>query len=187
MSSPVAHWHAEHANFSRLLTLLEDQVAVFHDAGKPNYELMIDIVSYLRHYPDRFHHAREDVAFTRMVAHDPGLQGKINRLLQEHRVIANAGDELLRLLNEVADEAIVSRAEVEAAAATYLVYYRHHIATEERDVLPRAIELLTPQDWSAVGAAVPAGRDPLFGDDSDARYRELRRLIRLEASGAQAR
>jgi hemerythrin-like domain-containing protein len=187
MTSPVRHWHAEHENFSRLLALLEAQLAVFHEGGKPNYELMIDIVSYLRHYPDRFHHARENVAFARLVAREPGLQGKISRLLQEHRVIANAGDELLELLNEVADEAIVSRAAVETAAATYLVYYRHHLATEEQDVLPRAAELLTPEDWAAVNAAVPAGRDPLFGDASEERYRELRRLIMLEASGAQAR
>ena len=187
MSSSVKLWHAEHANFSRLLALLEVQIAVFHEGGTPNYELMIDIVSYLRHYPDRFHHASEDVAFKRLLAREPALHGKVNRLLQEHRVIANAGDELLRLLNEVADEAIVARAEVEAAADTYLVYYRHHIATEEDEVLPRAIELLTPEDWAAVAAAIPAGRDPLFGDNSDERYRELRRLILLEASGTQTR
>ena len=187
MSSPVKLWHAEHANFSRLLSLLEEQITVFHEGGKPNYELMIDVVSYLRHYPDRFHHAREDVAFKHLLEREPALHGKVNRLLQEHRVIANAGDKLLRLLNEVAGEAIVARAEVEAAAATYLVYYRHHIATEENEVLPRAIELLTPEDWAAVTAAVPAGRDPLFGDSSDERYRELRRLIRLEASGTQTR
>ena len=75
---------------------------------------------------------------------------------------------------------------MEAAAATYLVYYRHHIATEEAEVMPRAIEMFTPEDWADVAAAIPAGRDPLFGDDSDGRYRELRRLIRLEASGTQA-
>jgi hemerythrin-like domain-containing protein len=181
MSDPIAVWHAEHANFSRLLNVLEQQLAVFHAGERPNYELMLDIVNYLRHYPDRFHHAREDVAFARLAEHDPAMQVKINRLLQEHRVIAKAGDELLALLNEVADEAIISRAEVEAAAATYLVYYRHHLATEERDIMPRADKLLTPEDWAAVVAAVPAGRDPLFGDASEERYRELRRLIALES------
>ncbi len=181
MSDRTAHWHAEHANFARLLNVLEQQLAVFHAGERPNYELMLDIVSYLRHYPDRFHHAREDVAFARLTARDPAMQVNINRLLQEHRVIAKAGDELLALLNEVADEAIISRAEVEAAAATYLVYYRHHLATEERDIMPRAAKLLKPEDWAAVAAAVPTGRDPLFGDDSEERYRELRRLIALES------
>lgn len=187
MSSSIAHWHAEHANFLRLLSLLEAQVAVFREGGTPNYALMIDVMSYLRHHPDRFHHPREDIAFRHLLRHEPSLHGKVNRLLQEHRVMASAGDELLRLLNEVADEAIVARAEVEAAADTYLVYYRHHIATEETEVLPRAIELLTPEDWADVAATIPAGRDPLFGDASEERYRELRRLIKLEASGAQAR
>ena len=181
MSDPIAVWHAEHANFSRLLDVLERQLALFHAGERPNYELMLDIVNYLRHYPDRFHHAREDVAFARLAERDPAMQVKINRLLQEHRVIAKSGDELLALLNEVADEAIITRAEVEAAAATYLVYYRHHLGTEERDIMPRAGKLLTPEDWAAVVAAVPAGRDPLFGDASEERYRELRRLIALES------
>jgi hypothetical protein len=41
--------------------------------------------------------------------------------------------------------------------------------------------LLTPRDWEAVMEAVPNGADPLFGEDCDARYRELRRQIALES------
>jgi hemerythrin-like domain-containing protein len=95
-------------------------------------------------------------------------------------VIAAAGDELLRTLNEVDSDAIVSRAAVEAVAAMYLVYYRHHLHNEEREVLPRAKELLTAKDWDEVAAVPPAGPDPLFGDKGDAGYRELRRHILLE-------
>jgi hemerythrin-like domain-containing protein len=182
MTSPTAHWHAEHANFTKLLDVLDRQLALFHAGENPNYELMLDIVSYLRHFPDRHHHPHEDVAFARLAARDPAMQVKVNRLLQEHRVLAKAGDDLLALLNQAADEAIIARVEVEAAAATYLIYYRHHIASEERDILPRAAELLTPEDWSAVAAAVPPGHDPLFGEQSEERYRELRRLIALASS-----
>jgi hemerythrin-like domain-containing protein len=105
----------------------------------------------------------------------------INRLLQEHRVIVAAGEELLMRLNEVDQGSVIARATVEAAAATYLVYYRHHLATEEREILPRAAQLLTQDDWAAVAAAVPAGPDPLFGDDGEAGYQELRKRILLEA------
>ena len=59
--------------------------------------------------------------------------------------------------------AVVPRAEVEVAAATYLVYYGNHIAKEEEDVLTRAAKELTPEDWEAVRDAVPPGIDPLFG------------------------
>jgi hemerythrin-like domain-containing protein len=177
----LAAWHQEHVHFTRLLDLFEREVAAFHADEHPNYRLMVDIVDYLRYYPDRVHHPREDAAFARLVERDPGLELPIARRLQEHRVIAAAGEALLAHLQAVIEEAFVARSALEAAAATYLVYYRHHLAAEEREVIPRAAELLTPDDWAAVAAAVPAGADPLFGEDFEERYRELRRTIALES------
>jgi len=181
MSDTIALWQAEHKHFARLLDLLERQVVAFHADDGPNYELMLDIVSYLRYFPDRFHHPREDVAFARLVRRDPALKPPIERLLQEHRVIAAAGTELLAYLQQVVDDVLVERAKIEAAAATYLVYYRRHLALEDRDIVPRAEELLTREDWEAVVAAIPAGADPLFGENFEPRYRELRRQIALAA------
>ena len=181
MSESINLWQAEHRHFARLLDLLEQQVAAFHADNEPNFELMLDLVNYLRFFPDRYHHAREDVAFACMVKRDPSLKPVVERLLQEHRVIAAAGAELLKYLQQVVDDVVVERAKVEAAAATYLVYYRRHLALEDRDIVPRAEQLLTPQDWEAVIAAVPHGTDPLFGENADTRYRELRRQIAMEA------
>lgn len=180
---PTALWHAEHANFTRLLDILDKQLDTFHEGGQPNYELMLDVVTYLRHFSDRYHHSREDLAFARLAKHDPGMRIALARLRQEHRVIAAAGDELLRKLSGVDSDAMMARATVEAAAATYLVYYRHHLAFEEEEVLPRAAELLTPKDWAAVAAAAPHGPDPLFGAHGEEGYRELRRHIALESQG----
>ena len=176
----LARWHADHRNFARLLDLVEQQVDAFHADKSPDYELMRLIVYYLRHYPDRFHHPREDVAFARLVKRDPRLQLEVARRMQEHVVIAAAGEELLNCLNEIIVGVVIERSMLEAAAATYLVYYRHHLAAEERQVIPRAVELLTSADWAAV-AAIPTEPDPLFGVDFDARYSELRRQIAGEA------
>ena len=181
MSDSIAIWQAEHRHFARLLDLLEQQVAAFHADSQPNFELMLDLVSYLRYFPDRYHHAREDVAFARMAERDPQIKPVVDQLLQEHRVIAAAGTELLKYLEQVVDDVVVERARVEAAAATYLVYYRRHLAMEDRDMVPRAEQMLTEQDWKDVMAAVPPGADPLFGEDPDQRYRELRRQIALES------
>jgi len=181
MRNPVSYWHNDHANFSRLLDILEKQLDEFHAGGKPNYELMVDIVTYLRHFPDLHHHPREDVAFALLAKREPAMKLPLERLRQEHRVIAAVGEDLLRTLSEVDSGTVIARAAVEAVAAMYLVYYRHHIASEEREVLPRAKKILTAQDWEAVAAAVPAGRDPLFGERGDAGYRVLRRHIILEA------
>jgi hemerythrin-like domain-containing protein len=180
MADPISVWHTEHVYFNRLLQLLHQQLDAFHTGERPNYELIFDIVSYLREFSDRFHHPREDVAFARLAKRCPDMELMLTRLGQEHRVIAHAGETLLTLLNAVLGGAIVRRAEVEVAVATYLVYYGNHIAKEEEDVLTRAAQALTTEDWEAVRAAVPGIRDPLFGDNPEDRYRELRRQIARE-------
>ena len=96
-------------------------------------------------------------------------------------MIAAAGSELLKYLEQVVEDVMVERATVEAAAATYLVYYRRHLAMEDRDIVQRAEQLLPPEDWEAVMAAIPSGTDPLFGENFEPRYRELRRQIALAA------
>jgi len=178
---PVSIWHEEHVYFNRLLDLLHREVDKFHTTSRPNYELMLDIISYLRDYGDQFHHPREDAAFARMAVHCPEIELPLARLRRDHRVIAHAGEKLQDLLNAILADAVVPLAEIETAAASYLVYYGNHIAREEEDILPRAARLLTGADWEAVRAAVPPGRDPLFGEHPEARYRALRRQIALEA------
>lgn len=182
MSEAIAYWRAEHASFAHLLDLLDRKLTAFQTEETPDYDLMLDIVGYLRHFPDRLHHPREDIAFALMAGHDPSLAPQIARLLQEHRAIALAGEELHRLLTEAVSGALIPREKIEAAAATYLVYYRHHIASEELNIMPRAMELLTPADWAEVARAVPPTVDPLFGADADTGYRELRRQIALESA-----
>jgi len=177
MAATVTAWHAEHARFRRLLELLDREVAKFHLDEHPDYELMRDIVHYLRKFSDQFHHPREDVAFSRLAERDPAMRLPVARLQQEHRVIAAAGEALLARLDDVAAEVVVERTAVEAAAATYLVYYRHHIATEENEVLPRAAELLDQRDWAAVSVAGPVPVDPLSRTDVETRYAELKRRL----------
>jgi hemerythrin-like domain-containing protein len=178
MENPVAAWHAEHVYFDRLLDLLEHEVAVFRTGERPNYELMLQIIHYLHHFADRYHHAREDVAFACLAKRTQGMELELVRLHQEHGVIAQAGADLLKCLEAILDGAVVPRADLEAMSDTYLLYYRNHIATEEREVLPRAARALTPQDWEAVLAAAPNTIDPLFSERPEERYRALR--LRLD-------
>jgi hemerythrin-like domain-containing protein len=184
MADPVAVWHAEHLRFASLLDFIERQMAAFHEGRDPDYELLRDVVYYLHHYADRYHHPREDAAFERLAKRRPRLRLPINRLLQEHRVLEAAGKSLLRCLDEILEDVVTRRETVESAAATYLFYYRHHLASEESTILPQAARALKPEDWAAVAAAVPPAADPLFGDDPAERYRELRRQLRSESTKA---
>ncbi|MGO4392977.1 hemerythrin domain-containing protein [Variovorax sp. M-6] len=183
MTSQIAQWHAEHGNFSLLLSFLEEQVARFRDGESPDYHLMLEIVSYLREFGDCFHHPREDAAFALLATHEPRMRLPINRLHQDHRVLAVASEELAARLNQVISETYVRSATVEAAAALYLAYYRHHLATEERQILPHARLLLTAQDWEVVARAAPSCPDPLFGDTPTQTYQRLAGMMAARSSG----
>lgn len=185
MADPVARWREEHEYFARLLELLQKQVDVFQAGHEPKYALMQDIVSYLRDYSDRYHHPREDVAFERLAGRCPDLALLLARLQQEHRVIAHAGATLLAHIDSVLEGAILPREQLEAAAATYLIYYKNHIRTEESKILAQAAQHLSAADWDAVQEAIPNAPDPLFGAHPEDRFRELRRQIAQEAAGKE--
>jgi len=153
VAGPIAAWHAEHAEFNRLLGELKTQVDAFHAGGRPDYERMLEIIDWLRDSADRSHHPREEVAFERLARHRPELKLELARLRQEHQVIAHAGEALRGLLAAALDGAVIPRAEVEIAAAMYLVYYGNHIAHEEENILGSAEQALTAQDWEAVRKA----------------------------------
>ena len=83
MVNPIAVWHEEHVYFGQLLRRLRHELDVFHGAERPNYELMLDIVTYLRDYGDQYHHPREDEAFARLARRAPELELPLARLKQE--------------------------------------------------------------------------------------------------------
>lgn len=181
MTDPVAAWHTEHAYFAQLLRLLRREIDVIHAGGDPNYELMVDVLRYLHEYADRVHHPREDVAFARLARHCPDMKLVLGRLGQEHRVIETAGVELLARIEAALGGEVVPRGKIEAAAATFLVYYESHLAREENEVLARAGKHLTPADWDAVRSSIASIPDPVFGKDPQERFRELRRQIARES------
>jgi hemerythrin-like domain-containing protein len=184
MARPTDKWHAEHLYFKQLLNLLQKEVDAFAEGRRPNYTLMVDIISYLTDYTDQYHHPREDVAFRRLAHYCPDLDLTLARLAQEHRVIAHEGKAFLKLLDDIISGATVPTSRIESAAATYLVYYYNHIFTEETEVLTRAEQFLKEQDWVAVRDAAPPSEDPLFGKAPADRFRDLRRQIARETNAS---
>jgi len=182
--NPVNAWHEEHAYFGRLLDVLQEEVDTLHAGQAPGFDLLLDIVAYLRDYSDQVHHPREDEAFRRLARRCPELLPTIARLRQEHRVIAECGDRLRELVEEVAAGEVMPRAAIEAAAATYIVYYRSHLASEENEILPAAARELTEADWAAAKNAAPSHGKLLAGESADERFRSLRRRIAVEAGTA---
>ena len=182
MKDSLAVWHDEHANFAKLLNLLERQLNLFHRSQTPNYALMLDIMSYMTHYPDLFHHPREDRAFELVKQRIPSLGWLVDELTSEHAVAVKNSAQLVLDLDSVVDGAILSRERVETPGREYIAHFRHHMAREEADLFPIVAKTLSTRDWAAIDAHVKPVMDPLFGSNAPQQYEILRREILREAS-----
>ena len=186
MSDPIALWHAEHVNFAYLLDLLEGQFDLFHKGMAPDYELMLDIMFYMTHYPDVLHHPKEDLAFARIRKCDAEARPIVDQLTEQHARLKAAGDALTLALDDIVNGSITSREHVELPGRSYIADFRSHMNCEETTVLPLAARLLQDSDWAAIDAAILRIDDPLFGTDQEGRYASLRRQIAREARTSKA-
>lgn len=181
MTDTIAMWRAEHVNLTKLLELLEGQLDVFHKGGLPNYELMLDIMFYMTHYPDLIHHPKEDLALAKIEQRRGGVGQTVEKLTKQHALLKESGDQLAVDLDGIVNGSIVSRERVEGPGRTYVANFRRHMDIEEREFFPMAAELLRAEDWAAIDAAVESREDPLFGKSVEKRYAAIREQIARES------
>ena len=187
MSDSISLWQAEHVNFATLLDLLEDQLDLFHQGKNPDYEMMLDIMFYMTHYPDVLHHPREDLAFARILELDVNSRPIVSDLVEQHVRLKDFGDALVRSLENIIDGSITSRDRVEVPGRAYIAEFRSHMLKEEKAILPLAAKLMSEADWAAIRAAIPDIDDTLFVTKGEERYASLRQQIAREARASKAR
>ena len=181
MSHTIDTWRKDHANFSQLLDVLEVQVKRFLEAQTPNYDLMSDILYYMTHYPDIFHHPKEDLVSARAKELDASAGVVVDELMRQHVVLRESGEKLLELIQGILGGMMLKRESVEAPASTYITYFRNHMSMEESKIFPLVQALLSEEDWAAIEKAAPFERDPLFGGSLEKRYEGLHQQIVREA------
>lgn len=181
MANALGQLRADHKNFARLIELLDDQLAAASDEQrKADFSLMQDMMQYMTRYPALFHHPREDLVFERLVARQASAKPHVDKLLREHRDLADKGEGFLRALRYVVDGELVPRETLESLGKEYLGSYRSHISTEEEQVFPIVATNLLEEDWVAVNEGIEHMADPLFGEVIADDYRRLYEFITRE-------
>lgn len=181
MSDIIHKLRIDHLNISRLLDILEEQLQLFHEGDKPDYVLMLDIMQYMTHYPDLFHHPKEDLIFKKLVERDASARLVVNDLLKKHEVLAEKGGKFSESLRTVLNEFMVERETVETQGRDYITTLRHHIDVEEGQVFPLASKVLADEDWEEIDNSMDAMEDPLFGDVVQKEYLALYEYIRHQS------
>jgi hemerythrin-like domain-containing protein len=166
--------HKEHADFTRLLDLLDRQLALF-SAGQPaDYDTIGAILQYCQEYPDAVHHPKEDLVYGRLRDRNPALAAEVGDLEEDHRKLAEMTLSLSALIKRALAEETVNREQVNNLTRDFISRYRRHIEREEQSVFPAALDVLSDQDWSDIDSHLDDRDDPLFGEVAADYFKTLR-------------
>ncbi|MDL9997723.1 hemerythrin domain-containing protein [Variovorax sp. J22P240] len=165
----------EHSALSAMLRSILLLLAEHRRQGTlPDFAALRAMLFYVDEFPEKRHHRKEsELLFPKLRARTPLSRELLDRLDDDHargeRRIREVEHALLAF--EMLGEA--RRQAFEQAVERYVDFYFAHMALEEREILPLAEKVLTPDDWQDLDEAFGANRDPLTGCEPEPDYDAL--------------
>lgn len=182
MSRVLDELHRDHRNMAKILAILEAQLELLRAGETADLDLMQRALDYSLDYPDLCHHPKEDLIFDRLARRDSTAQPLVDRLLTEHREIAQATRRFADAVHAVAQDFQVPRDRLVAVGEAFVALSRRHIQQEEAELFPRAERMLSEADWAEIDAAAVRKPDPVFGGSVEDHYLSLHAQV-LQLSG----
>lgn len=182
LSATVETLYQEHGHIISLLDGLEQQTLKLKSRKIPDYQLLLDSIDYLTHFPDRYHHPREDLLFAGLLKNDKAFAGHMQRLQREHVTLRLHNNRLFAELSAAVEGAPVDRPALMRKLQRYLKGYRQHIAYESSEIFPLASGSLSTAQLVELDQRTRYLDDPLFGDTISRRYHRLGRVLNLRAA-----
>lgn len=166
--------HDEHAALAAMLRSILLLSQHRSQSTPPDFGTLRAMLFYVDAFPEKRHHLKEsELLFPKLRARTAEAAALLDRLDQDH----TRGEHAVRALKhallgfEMMGEP--RRAAFETAARQDVDFYLQYMPLEERQILPLAERMLTPQDWDALDAAFGANRDPLTAHEPEAADRAL--------------
>jgi hemerythrin-like domain-containing protein len=160
-----------------LLKALEQEVAVFERAERPDYEVLEAIVVYFQGYPDCCHHPKEDVVFEKLKQREPAAVKTVGDLDAEHVELAERLRNFASVVENVLSEQDMPRETLSRAARDFVERARRHMRKEEETFFSAALDALTEEDWAELDKKVTDEKDPLFAEQPAQEFAALRERI----------
>lgn len=113
--------HQDHINIAKLLNVLRDILAAIRSENPVRFNLLRDVLSYLREVADTHHHPREDLIyeyFTTYRCSDPSIVTTV--LKEQHKQIVRKGEDLQELVAMILMDAVIPLDSVATALGTTL-------------------------------------------------------------------
>ncbi len=186
MSDTLFLLRLEHGNLSKLLGLIEDQLAAA-DAGVPmDAELLSLAAEYFCDYPDRCHHPKEDLVYSLLAERDPQACSDLRDLIADHRRLHELAEAFAGAVHRVREQPAAEPG-VRAVIREFTQHYRQHMRNEEERFFRLAERRLSRDDWATLDFAMFDRDDPLFEHAAEERFAALRQRIEQTAEQGKAR
>jgi len=164
-----------------VLKSLRDRTARLspEDLTAANLDLLYRMLYYMRVFPNRQHHPKEeDYLFPALRRRAPEMGEELDALHAEHvagdKALADLQARFSTLQNERSAQALAAfREGVGAFVEAEFAHMRH----EEDVILPAAERALRDSDWNAIDRAFAANRDPVFDEEVEFGFEALRRSL----------
>lgn len=173
MSDIMKDLHQDHINFSKLLKLLSQKLEMLNNHDRPDFSVMLDCVDYLENYADLYHHPKEDLMYTLYLERGGEANKDIQHLMEQHKTLKEMTNRLGRTLDAILHGDIVPKDKFIQQLSDYIEYQQNHLNAEEARLFPRLEQQLTEWDWGRLEQWMPSRSDPLFGSQTEQRYKAL--------------
>jgi len=169
----------EHRNLGQVLNCLSDEVERIRGLDeKPDLDLLFSIVYYIRVFPDRYHHPKEDeYLFKRLRRRTNEADRVLGELEREHAHFERLLKTLEQALRDYDQRYPNGLGELARQVEEYLEIQWQHMRKEEEQVLPIAEKALRDEDWAAMNNAFLHHDDPMFGENVRTGFEALRHRI----------
>ena len=165
----------EHRSLAAVIHGLEYIAREAREHGTaPSFPLLRAMMHYIRSFPERLHHPKEDAYLFRLLrqrTHE--LDGTLDELERQHVEGARLVDELERAMDRYERDPAHWVGGFTRAVERFASMQMQHMRLETKVVLPATRKHLTPEDWAEIGRAFADNGDPRFSWEHDEAFRQL--------------
>lgn len=164
----------EHRALGAVMEALQRLLAgIAAQHAQPDFDLLSAALFYIDDFPERYHHPKEDEhLFEALRRRTAEFDALLDDLQAEHILSARMITRLQSALVHYQGGAPRGLETFHAAVTAYSEMLSEHMRKED-ELLERAREVLTEEDWSVIAAAFSTNDDPLFGAGRREEFRKL--------------
>lgn len=167
----------EHVAIARVLDIVEQELEAMQRGDQVDFEILLDAAFYLTEFSDLFHHTKEDLVYRRLRRRRRRAADLVSGLEGEHETLRRLGLAVAEAVEDVTDDVMVDRADLQRRIREYVLAQREHMDREEREFLPLAEKTLTDEDWAEIRATLARGGASGVRDITRERFRSLYRRL----------